>query len=97
MKHFSPCEEMLKLRKYLDEKEIEWNDDSDETICRTKYWHNDHSYSVINGYGTYGGIDGCDPKEFNQCLLECWCELFGDEPVGWLEADDIIAKMEEEK
>lgn len=92
---FSACDEMTKLRSYLDDHDIKWAEASDESICRTKYWHNGHLYSVINGHGTYGGIDGCDPNEFNECLLECWCEVFGDEPVGWLKADDIIKKMEE--
>ena len=92
---FLPCEEMVKLRSYLDNHDIKWADASDETICRTKYWHNGILYSVINGYGTYGGIDGCDPKEVNQCLLECWSVPFGDDPAGWLKADDIIEIMEE--
>ena len=92
---FLPCDEMTKLRSYLDNHDIKWADASDETICRTKYWHNGILYSVINGYGTYGGIDGCDPKEVNQCLLECWSVPFGDDPAGWLKADDIIEIMEE--
>lgn len=92
---FLPCDEMTKLRSYLDNHDIKWADASDETICRTKYWHNGILYSVINGRGTYGGIDGCDPKEVNQCLLECWSVPFGDDPAGWLKADDIIKKMEE--
>lgn len=92
---FLPCEEMTKLRSYLDNHDIKWVDASDERVCRTKYWHNGILYSVINGYGTYGGIDGCDPKEVNECFLECWSVPFGDEPAGWLKADDIVKKMEE--
>ena len=93
--NFLPCEEMAKLRGYLDSHDIKWADASDERVCRTKYWHKGILYSVINGYGTYGGIDGCDPKEVNDCLLECWSVPFGDDPAGWLKADDIIKKMEE--
>lgn len=94
---FPVCDEMTKLRSYLDNHDIKWADASDERVCRTKYWYKGVLYSVINGYGTYGGIDGCDPKEVNMCLLECWSVPFGDDPAGWLKADDIIKKMEEWK
>ena len=60
------CEEMKKLRKYLDINKIKWKDKSEgfETstedlslyICRTHFWYKNNFYSAINGFGTYGGF-----------------------------------------
>lgn len=53
------CKEMIKLRKYLDDKGIKWVDASTDDnlwICRTHFELNGFRWSVINGYGTYGGV-----------------------------------------
>ena len=81
---------MEKLREYLDFEKIEWRDDSDLIsmwyMCRTKFEVNGNEFSVINGVGSYGGamIGGT-----NQGLLEMWINQKG-EPIGYLNADDVI-------
>lgn len=104
------CDEMIKLRKKLDEIGVAWQDDSystpenvveelvrlgherrycDVTIYRTHFIINDVRYSVINGYGTYGGYDPFLCK--NDGLLEMMTEtLNGGDPVGYMTADDVI-------
>lgn len=80
------CEEMKKLRTWLDEKGIPWRDNSDNMtkICRTRFEFGTINVSVIHGRSTYGGIDG---------LLELamWDENERSiDPVGWLSAKDVI-------
>lgn len=91
------CEEMQKLRDYLDSKKIEWSDVSDERvgtwICRTHFDYKGYKWSVINGLGTYGGFY-IDEKQ-NPGLLELMVDCVnGGEPVGYLKADDVIKYME---
>lgn len=69
------CEEMKKFREYLDQNNIEWVDMStayeemkDFYITRTHFYHDNKKVSVINGMGTYGGIDFSSVK--NHGLLE---------------------------
>ena len=101
------CEEMQKLRKMLDEKGIEWHDDSDVMsedknwpmwICRTHFEYNGLKISVVNGFGTYGGWFGANPgmtEDKNMGLLEL---MIGDnEPVGWLKAEDIMEILGEKE
>ena len=94
------CPEMLKLRDMLDEMNIDWEDDSDPItpttiecrIYRTHFYHNGDDYSVIYGYGTYGGwnrfLEKGDPQ-----LLELMINK--GEPTGGYTADDIINIMKE--
>ena len=99
------CEEMNKLRQYLDDKDIKWKDAStilgDKLwhrlwICRTQFEINNNKWSVINGYGTYGGIDGLDG--YNEGLLELMTNSVNNgEPIGWLTADNVIGYIEELK
>lgn len=89
------CEEMIKLRKWLDKQGIKWWDKSetyDERffIHRTKFIVDDREFSVINGYGTYGGISSQYRK--NVGLLEMWVDYKG-EPKGYLTADDVIREI----
>ena len=85
------CEEMQKLRDWLDDEGIEWYDDSDESemfwMARTKFAVNTTTFSVINGTGSYGGCVSWDSD--NQGLLECM--INGNEPYGYLTADEVIA------
>lgn len=89
------CEEMKKLREYLDTKNIEWKDDSEELssyyMCRTKFFVDGNEFSVINGVGSYGGavLGGK-----NQGLLELWINRKG-EPQGYLTADNVIERIKE--
>ena len=85
------CEEMIKLREYLDAVKIKWRDDSECLgtewyMHRTKFEINGNEFSVINGVGSYGGamIGGK-----NQGFLEMWINQKG-EPEGYLTADDVI-------
>ena len=91
------CEEMQKLRDYLDIKEITWKDVSDDFgnglwICRTHFDFKDYRWSVINGSGTYGGFYINEKK--NPGLLELMVSCVnGGEPIGSLKAEDVIAYM----
>ena len=93
---FYVCEEMKKLRDGLKEREISWIDKSDDYnhrehwVCRTHFMYNGDRWSVIHGYGTYGGFDH---YSINRELLECQC---GDlsEPIGFLTAADVFRIMD---
>ena len=56
----------------------------DSTIYRTHFDFDGTHYSVICGYGTYGGEKG---------LLEMMAN--GTEPTGWLTAEDIIGAIQD--
>lgn len=91
------CEEMQKLREYLDSKEIEYDDDSEEWrtgwICRTHFNYKGNFWSVINGSGTYGGFYLDEKQNPGQLELMVDCVNGGD-PVGYLKAEDVIKYME---
>jgi hypothetical protein len=61
----------------------QWHDSS---IYRTYFDVNNTHYSVINGFGTYGGFVPYENKNYG--LLECMTN--DNAPVGWLTANDII-------
>lgn len=97
------CEEMQKFRKLLDDKKIEWYDDSveinnDDFICRTHFEYNGHKISVINGFGTYGGYYGANfpsiTKEQNLGLLEAM--VYEHELAGWLNHEEAWKFIEKE-
>lgn len=97
------CEEMKKLRDWLDKNNIPWVDHSEDFgmtgkmsmfICRTHFNADNHKVSVINGFGTYGGFS--DFECSNRGLLEVMSDLFNDgEPVGYLTADELIEMLQE--
>lgn len=62
---------------------------ADSTVYRTHFEVDGNNYSVIYGYGTYGGYDpfsGDDPG-----LLECMTSaLNAGEPVGGMTAGDVL-------
>ena len=101
------CEEMQKLRKMLEKKGIEWHDNSEVMsenkewpmwICRTYFEYKGVQFSVINGFGTYGGWFGANPgttEKENMGLLEIMIE--DNEPVGWLKAEDIMEILGEKE
>ena len=94
------CDEMKKFRKILDDNNIAWQDKSvtypsDKHrreiviyICRTHFTYKHKLWSVINGFGTYGGYFGlnndCLDGSDNIGLLEI---VGDDDPTGWLTAD----------
>ena len=94
MMKLAVCEEMKKLRKWLDENNIEWKDLSTNmpfnNICRTHFTVNGYFFSVIHGYGSYGGWDSFYR---DQGLLECM--IGNHEPVGWLTAEDIVEQIKD--
>ena len=88
--------EMMILRQILDEKGIEWEDDTfdrrdgfpflDLSIYRTKFRYDGHLYSVISGYATYGGEYG---------LLEVMID--SNDPIGSLTHEGVLNLIEGEK
>jgi hypothetical protein len=96
------CENMQKLRSYLDEKKIKWIDQSEDMesasidmfICRTWLWLGERKISVVNGYGTYGGIHPMYNNGLkNRGLLEIQIDGL-DGVYGDLTADDVIRIIE---
>lgn len=92
------CEEMQKLRDWLDQNSIQWSDVSDDFsdgcwICRTHFYIGVHKVSVINDNGTYGGFI-CGKEQSNAGLLEVWADRSG-EPVGYLTAEDAIQLLKD--
>ena len=59
----------------------------DLTFYRTHFEVNNRKYSVIYGYGTYGGYDPVFHKDNK--LLELW-EIDHGDPHGWLTAEEVI-------
>lgn len=88
-------EEMYLLRNALTARQIEWVNESDNLdrsfpflnliIYRTKWIYNGHKYSVLSGYGTWGGEQG---------LLEMIVD--NEEPQGSLTALDVLTFMDKE-
>lgn len=96
---FRVCSEMEDLREYLTKRHIEWWDKSDNKdewwICRTHFMIKGNHWSVIHGYGTYGGI--CTFSNRDWCLLELMTNALNDgEPLGSLSVKQIIEYIEEE-
>lgn len=68
---------------------------ADSSIFRTHFEYNGYDFSVIYGYGTYGGIEPF--TGIDRGLLECMTEkVNGGEPVGHLTAAEVIAIVEKE-
>lgn len=88
-------EEMTKLRKLLTEHGIEWHDSSTPPeytiqIDRTHFDYKGFNWSVINGFGSYGGI-GIFRDKKNMGLLELMSAAVNDgEPIGYLTAEQAI-------
>lgn len=87
-------EEMTKLRKLLTEQGIEWHDSSTPPeytiqIDRTHFDYKGYAWSVINGFGSYGGYSFRSEK--NEGLLELMSNAVnGGEPVGYLTAEEAM-------
>ena len=89
---FCVCDEMKKLRKMLDDRGIEWHDDSasDEEywMCNTRIDIGRKHYSIINGVGSYGGVSLLSGKNYG--LLEAWDFTTKNEPKGSLTAEQVL-------
>lgn len=72
--------EMLKSMGFTEEE-------SDFTMYRTHFTYKDHFYSVIFGYGSYGGTNPITSEASGDKL-----ELMIDDntPKGWLTAEDVL-------
>ena len=87
-------DEMLKLRKLLTMNGIEWHDASETPdyplqFDRTHFNYRGYEWSVVNGYGTFGGFDIFSDK--NMGLLELMSEAInGGEPFGFLTANQVM-------
>ena len=87
------CTEMKRLRKMLDERKIEWYDDSTYSatfwMIRTKFEYKGYDFSVINGYGSYGGYyNGKNEGKLELMIDAC-------EPIGHLTAKQVIQRLDE--
>ena len=91
------CEEMTKLRNWLDDNKIRWEDRSEDFteriggefemwICRTHFKFMKKHISVINGYGGYGVF-----REDNEVM-----GLY-EEVEGYLTAKELIDEMQKRK
>lgn len=58
----------------------------DTSIYRTHFIINGELWSVINGFGTYGGFEPYVNKNYGMLELR----IGDNNPMGWLSADDII-------
>ena len=95
---FRVCSEMEDLREYLTKQQITWTDVSSKDdkywICRTHFWLNGNRWSIIHGYGTYGGFSELDK---DSSLLELWASPVNDgDPVGYLTGKQVIEYIEQE-
>ena len=85
------CKEMEVFRKALNENGICWVDASENgmlPITRTHFEYRGYKWSVIHGFGTYGGWNSFDP---DAGLLEVMSNAVDDgEPIGWLTAEEVM-------
>ena len=92
-------EEMETFRDLLDEEQIEWEDVSELNaypIYRTHFKHRGFRWSVIHGYGSYGGFSPLTNKD--EGLLELMSNAVNDgDPVGWLTAEQAMEYVLGEK
>lgn len=99
---FRVCEEMQVLRDWLTKNNITWYDNSSNPpgidncwVCRTQFWLNHNRWSVIHGFGTYGGYDSFLSKDYS--LLELMASPVNEgEPVGYLTGKQVIEYIEED-
>ena len=96
------CREMKKLRKWLDDSNIPWEDKSDLPkkvmpdyfIYRTHFEIDNVFVSVINGFGSYGGVNLL--SGINEGLLELMSNgVNKGSPIGYLRAIEVIDIIKE--
>lgn len=84
--------EMELFRKMLDDNGIEWHDASvmdAYPITRTHFNYRGHFWSVIHGYGTFGGYSYFRRRDDG--LLELMSDAVnGGEPIGYLTAKEAF-------
>ena len=100
------CDEMIKLRKMLDDKGIQWEDKStiipetviDEIMAKCKVERRYADTSMHRTHFTvkdtfFSVIYGYGSYGYNSGLLECMID--DNEPIGCLTANEVISRMEE--
>ena len=84
--------EMELFRKMLDDNGIEYDDNSEHglfPITRTQFDYRGYWWSVIHGYGTFGGYSSFRRRDDG--LLELMSDAVnGGEPVGYLTAKEAF-------
>lgn len=85
-------EEMIIFRQLLEKHGIEYEDQSEPEsyipIYRTHFDYRGYHWSVIHGYGTYGGFS-C--FESDKGLLEVRSGAIDDgNPIGYLTAQEVM-------
>ena len=75
--------EYIELMKSNGFTEIE----ADITMYRTHFDYKGHHYSVVFGYGSYGGINPINPEVCGD-KLELMIDM--ENPQGWLTAEDVL-------
>lgn len=93
--------EMIKLRTMLTAEGIPWEDASDKAddiyhIDRTHFEYRKYSWSIIHGYGTYGGHSLWNDDKDEGKLELMSNAVNGGDPVGWLTADECMALVKGE-
>lgn len=91
------CYELNKLKSYLDSHKIKYviKSDPEMTHYRIERIHfniNDYLWSVIHGYGTYGGFDPFTGDD--KGLLELYTTQIQPDPFGMLTCTEIIELIE---
>lgn len=97
------CEEMGKIRAWLDERNIKWEDRSQDWseltgaiyksmpshwMVRTHFYINDCLVAIINGYTTMGGY--LFHENENEGLLQLTSARYNHgEAIGHLSAEDV--------
>lgn len=84
--------EMKLLREMLDAENIEWHDASSQSfelpMDRTHFEHRGYHWSVIHGFGSYGGPSF---SRDDKGLLELMSDAVNEgEPIGWLTAKEAM-------
>lgn len=79
-----------KLIEYLSAESGMEKEFFDTTIYRTHFDYKGSHYSAINGFGTYGGFEPFEKKNYG--LLELMRD--DNDPVGWLTAQEIIDSLD---
>lgn len=91
--------EMKLFREMLDAENIEWHDASSQSyelpMDRTHFEHRGYFWSVIHGFGSYGGPSFIQDDEG---LLELMSDAVNKgEPIGWLTAKEAMQYVRGDK
>lgn len=89
------CPEFLKFVKILKNNQIKYkeiNSDTGYAIARVRFWYNGNEWSVMHGYGTYGGATAWGE---DKGLLEILHLDSSECPIGFLTAEEAWREIRE--